>query len=69
MTSFSAAVPATAPCLALDHLSTTETLVAQLTAICKLTDSTSAIGVLARHSLSLVAGLHNDFDAAVEAIH
>lgn len=60
---------AISPSLALDHLATTETLVAQLTAICKLSDPTSAVGVLARHSLSLLAGLHNDFDAAVEAIH
>lgn len=69
MTSLSPVAPKAQPSAALDHLATAETLVAQLTAIQKLAEPGSAIAVLAKHSLSLVSGLHNDFDAAVEAIH
>ncbi len=59
----------TAHSLAIDHLGIAETLVAQLSAISKLAEPDSAIHSLASHSLGLVSGLHNDFDAAVEAQH
>lgn len=70
MTQLVPVVPtAAAPSLVLDHLATAETLVVQLTAILKISEPGSAISLLARHCLSLVDGLHNDFQAEVESIH
>jgi len=64
-----ASITAPALNLAIDHLGIAETLVAQLNAIVMLVPRTTPVGVLAEHCLALVASLHNDFDAAVEAQH
>lgn len=60
------ALPATAPNLAISHLETAETLITQLKAIVLLSSAETAIGILARHSLSLLSGLHNDLAVVVE---
>ncbi len=56
------------PTILLEHLDIASTLVAELDAITKIADPDSAVGVLARHSLSLMTGMHNDLSVAVEAL-
>lgn len=51
---------------ALEHLSTTENLLAMAQAITKIAEPGSAIEILARQSLALLIALQNDLTCEVE---